>query len=215
MDARHDLLLLHASRAAVEPVAEFYQREAADLRPLNLLDDGIMGLLRSGDWDAAVVSLARHLDRAVETYGVRSALLTCSALRPRDMEALRGRVALALRKIDEPMLHAAATAGGRVGLLATFPATVETSAAWLRHANPEVDLETECEAGALDALLQGRQEHDQRLVEAARRLADRGAQRLVLAQVSMVRLAERVALETGLPVHESLRSSLSAVRMIS
>lgn len=211
--AEHRLLLLHASRASVDPVAEFYLREAPELRPVNILDEGVMGDLREERWPRAVSRLRELIAQAVTQYGVETALVTCSALGPEEMAAIReGSPARAI-KIDEPMLEEAAHDGGRVGLVTTFPSTLGTSVRWLRHFRPEVEIETVCDAGALEALLRGeREEHDRRLLAAAEEMAGRGVSCLVLAQVSMARLAGEIRRRTGAKVLESLSTSLAGVR---
>lgn len=207
------LLLLHAARPSVEPVSEFYLREAADLRPVNLLDEGVMGYLRLQDWARAVARLRGLMAGAVEEYGVDRVLVTCSALGPGEMAAIRDGLGLRILKIDEPMLEqAVGSFVGSIGLLATFPSTVDTSTAWLRHFRPGVEIETVCDAGALEGLLRGeREEHDRRLVAAAEELARRGVGGIVLAQVSMARLAGEIRQRTGLAVLESLTTSLAGI----
>lgn len=212
--AAHTLLLLHASRASVDPVSEFYLREAGDLRPVNILDEGVMGELDARNWARAVPRLRSLVEQAVEAYGITSALVTCSALGPEQMAAIRANSPVRSIKIDEPMLATAAGSfSGAIGLLTTFPSTAETSAAWLRHFRPDVNIETVCDAEALHALLRGeRDRHDRRLLEAADALAARGVEGIVLAQVSMARLAGEIRRRTGLTVLESLTTSLAGIR---
>jgi hypothetical protein len=168
--AAHTLLLLHASRASVDPVSEFYLREAGDLGPVNILDEGVMGDLDAQNWDRAVARLRDLIEQAAGAYGVTSALVTCSALGPEQMTAIRAGMAVRTLKIDEPMLASAAgSISGSIGLLATFPSTVVTSTAWLRHFRPDAQIETVCDAEALRALLRGeRDEHDGRLLRRPR-----------------------------------------------
>lgn len=208
------LLLLHAARPSVDPVSEYYLREAADLAPVNVLDEGIMGYLRVQKWDRAVARLRSLILQSVEEYGVKTALVTCSALGPAEMQAIRDGLPVRALKIDEPMLERAArTFAGRIGLVATFPSTVDTSLAWLRHFRPDAEIEVCCDAEALEGLLRGeRAEHDRRLIAAAEEMAARGVGGIVLAQVSMARLADEIRSRTGLPVLESLTTSLAGVR---
>jgi len=212
--ASHQLLLLHASRASVGPVSEFYLREAADLRPVNILDEGVMADLREKNWERAVARLRDLIEQAVAVNGVETALVTCSALGPEHMAAIRAGSSVRTIKIDEPMLEqAAGSFAGAIGLVATFSATVETSVAWLRHFRPGAALEIVCDAESLQALLRGeREEHDLRLLAAADEMASRGVGGIVLAQVSMARLAGEIRRRTGLEVLESLTTSLAGVR---
>lgn len=213
-DNRHRLLLLHASRASVDPVSEFYLREAADLRPVNILDEGVMGDLHEKNWDRAVARLRDLIGQAVAAYGVETALVTCSALGPEQMAAIREGSSIKTIKIDEPMLERASRSfDGPVGLVATFPSTVDTSLAWLRHFRPDAEIDVVCDEEALQALLRGeREEHDRRLLAAATEMAARGVGGIVLAQVSMARLADDIRRLTGLEVFESLTTSLAGVR---
>ena len=212
--ASHQLLLLHASRASVDPVSGFYLREAPDLWPVNILDEGVMDDLREKNWGRAVARLRDLIEQAVSAYGVATALVTCSALRPEQMAAIRAGSSVRTIKIDEPMLEqAAGSFAGSIGLVATFPATVETSVAWLRHFRPGAEVEIVCDAEALQALLRGeREEHDRRLLAAAGEMASRGVGGIVLAQVSMARLTGEIRWRTGLEVFESLTTSLARVR---
>ena len=207
------MALIHASRASVDPVAEFYVREAGDMRPVNLLDEGVMGHLRDRAWGAAVSRLRDLIGQAEAVYGSETALVTCSALGPEEMDAIREGCRARTIKIDEPMLEVAARCGGRVGLVATFPSTVVTSTAWLRHFRAGVEMDVACDAGALEALLRGDQEeHDRRLLATAGEVTQRGVDVLVLAQVSMARLAGEIRRRTGVEVMESLTTSLAGVR---
>jgi glutamate racemase len=210
---QHGLLLLHASRASVDPVSEYYLHHAPELRPVNLLDEGVMGCLRAKEWGEALEGLLWHLRWAVDRYGVRAALVTCSALGPEAMAALRTASPVPVVKIDEPMLEAASREEGPAGLLATFPSTVETSLEWLHHYNPGLKVETICDAPALESLLRGeRERHDELLIRSAEILARRPIARIVLAQVSMARLAAEIQKRTGLETVESLSTSLGKVR---
>jgi len=212
--AIHKLLLLHASRAPVDPVSEFYLREAGELKPVNILDEGVMDDLRERNWERAVTRLRDLIEQASTAYGVETALVTCSALGPEEMTAIRAGSPVRAIKIDEPMLEqAAGTFAGSIGLVATFPATVETSVSWLRHFRPGAELEIVCDAEALQALLRGERDvHDRRLLAAADEMAARGVGGIVLAQVSMARLAGEIRRRTGLEVLESLTTSLAGVR---
>jgi hypothetical protein len=43
-------VILHASRAAVDCVAEYYAAHAPEIECTHLLDDGIMRMLRAEEW---------------------------------------------------------------------------------------------------------------------------------------------------------------------
>ena len=116
-------------------------------------------------------------------------------------------------KIDEPMAQLAVACGKRVGVLATFPATLATTRGLLEEAEPGIAVVHEMEEDALKALLAGdRARHDELFLAAARRLAKREVEAVVMAQVSMARLQAEVEAIVGVPVFNSLETSLAAVR---
>jgi Asp/Glu/hydantoin racemase len=211
------LAFIHASRAAVDPVTQYYSRHAPELELTNLLDDGVMRMLRSGDMHSAKARLASMIAVARDEYRAGFILLTCSAVPAAILEELRRGAGVPALKIDEPMCEAAVEAGSRIGVVASFPPTSATTRELLlqaaARAGRTVELVEERIPAALDALLQGdHQTHDAELLAAADRLARKRPGAIVLAQVSMAHLAGRIAESCGLPVFSSLASSLDAVR---
>jgi Asp/Glu/hydantoin racemase len=210
--------LVHASRAAVDPVTNYYAEQSPDIEFTNLLDDGVMRMLLAKDWDRALDRLNSLTKQACDEYGAEAAVLTCSAVPPEALERLRQAAAIPLIKIDEPMARLAVRAGRRIGVLSTFPSTAETTRELLlaaaRQAGAEIELVEELAADALKALLAGDQPtHDRLFFEACEKFRGR-VDALVLAQVSMARLAEEVQRRLGVPVFNSLGSSLDAVKQL-
>jgi Asp/Glu/hydantoin racemase len=211
------LTLIHASPAALPPVLGYFRKAAPDLEITNLLDDGLLRLFAKPDWVAVERRLSEMLGAAREVYGSEAALLTCSAV-PRDMlERLRRRAAFPVLKIDETLARAAVGAGQRIGLLVTFPPTLEVSRAQLekaaREAGRSVDIVPRLVPEAYQALLaQDAPTHDRLLVAAAQELASQGIDALVLAQVSMARLMPELQARFGVPVFSALDTSLQALR---
>lgn len=213
------IVLIHASRAAVDPVTQYYTSASPQLEVTNLLDDGVMRLLRSGDVGAAKDRLGDMLSVARNTYGAELALLTCSAVPPEILNELKCGAGFPVLKIDEPMCEAAIKAGSRIGLITSFPPTSGTTRALLNEAaaraGRSIEIVEEQAPDALKALLAGDEAaHDVELLAAADRLAQKSPQLIVLAQVSMARLAPEITARLGLPVLSSLASSLDAVRAI-
>ncbi len=205
------LTILHASRAAVDPVATYYAAMRPEWQITNILDDGIMRLLREREWEVAVARLCDWAKVASDVYGADAILITCSALPVPALLDLKRRVEQPLIKIDEPMAGLAVERGSRIGVLSTFPATRETTNELLRWAagDREIHLEAELEAGALQTLLAGdAAKHDEMVLAAVERFRGR-VDVLVLAQVSMARLANEIEARLGIPVLESLSTSLA------
>jgi Asp/Glu/hydantoin racemase len=192
------IALIHAVPAALGPLFQYYSEAAPELDLYNLLDDGLMRLLALHDPVPARRRLAEMIAVARDTYQVELALLTCSAVPRPTLDALRTAAGIPVLKIDEPMARAAVKAGRRLGVIVTFPPTVETARHLLLEADPTVDLTIELvpDLAAIPA--------------AAERLASLDA--IVLAQVSMAPLAAGLRGRFSIPVFTSLDTSLAAVR---
>lgn len=211
------LAFVHASRAAVDPVTNYFNQQEPSWETTNLLDDGVMRALSSGEAATTLRCLSQMIATAREEYGAEIVMLTCSAV-PRDaMAQLRDKAGIPLLKIDEPMARRAVSTGVRIGVVATFPATEATTRRLIEEAAEEagrsVEILSTLEAEALRALLAGHAaEHDKRLLDAVSSFSDRNIDALVLAQVSMARLAPEAAKLVPAPVLNSLDTSLAAIR---
>ena len=204
---------IHASRAAIEPVANYYTAQAPDLDCVHLHDDGIMRFLAAQDSVRSERRFLSMVDTARDTYGASLVVLTCSAVPRETMDSLRVAAGIPLFKIDEPMAQLAAACGKLIGVLATFPATLATTRRLLEEAEPGIAVVWELEENALKALLAGdRDRHDELFLAAAQRLAKREVEAVVMAQVSMARLQAEVERIVKVPVFNSLETSLAAVR---
>ena len=209
-------VILHASRAAVDCVAEYYAAHAPEVEFTHLLDDGIMRMLRAEDWANATRRLVAMAETARTEYEASCGVLTCSAVPPKALEELKARSPIPLFKIDEPMARLAVRTSAEIGVLSTFPATRQTThdllVAEARRAGVQITIVEEMNAAALEALLAGdRDAHDRLFFASCERFA-RGVGVLVLAQVSMARLAPAVRERLGVPVLESLSTSLDVLR---
>jgi Asp/Glu/hydantoin racemase len=213
------IALIHASRAAVDLVTRYYTQAAPELEITNLLDDGLLRLLESGDPERARRRLGEMLAAARETYGAEAALLTCSAVSLPMLAELRREAGIAVLKIDESMCEAAVRAGSRIGLLVSFLPSSSTTqsllAASAERIGTTIEIVEEQAPEALTALLAGDPTtHEELLLAAADRLARKNPDVIVLAQVSMASLAPRLTARLGLPVFSSLALSLETMRSI-
>jgi len=213
MKSRPIVALVHASRAAVDPVTNYFNRHAPHLDTVNLLDDGVMRMLAARDMQRALRRLDAMIQTAWTEYEPVAAILTCSALAPSAMEILRRRSPVITMKIDEPMAQAAVCQGTRIGVLASFPATVAATGDLLHALAPgPLRITSELAEEALRLLLAGDPgRHDLLLTEAFDRLAAHPLDAIVLAQVSMARLHETFQARTPIPVFSSLASCLQSV----
>jgi aspartate/glutamate racemase len=215
---KRKIALIHTSPAAIAPLMRFYADAAPELEITNLLDDGLLRLLAAGEHPTVEERLTEMLRVAVRTYGIELGMVTCSSVTKGMVEKLAPLFDLPVLKIDYPMAREAVGAGRRrIGVAATFPPTIVPTSRLINEAAGEagatVELIHEVMPEAYDALLSGDEEtHDELLCAGVERLAARGVDVIVLAQISMARVLPRLEGKIGVPVLSSLHTSLSAIR---
>ncbi len=207
------VLLIHASPAALAPVNEHYRKHAPQLELTNLLDDGLLRVFSRQDESQTHAALLRLLRLGQTSYGVRAAMLTCSAVPLPLLDRLTIDAAMPVLKIDVPMARKAAAlaaaATQKIGVVYTFAATLSPTTDLLHAAAPGAALLPVFVADAHELLLAGQTADFDALVRAAiLGLAAQKPDVIVLAQVSLARV---LPVETGIPILQALDSSLNAL----
>ena len=208
------IALIHALSHSPGPINEALARDWPDAERMNLLDDSLSAdLARTGRLDARMTQRFMALaDYAVGT-GAHGILFTCSAFGPCIEAVARKHVTIPVLKPNEAMIDEAlalAGADGRIGLVATFAPTLQSMPP---EFPPGTALKTALADGAMAALNQGDlATHDRLAVEAAVRLAAQGCTVIALAQFSLARARDAVALATGLPVLTTVDSAVRRLR---
>jgi Asp/Glu/hydantoin racemase len=204
--------LIHALAHSVAPVNDALQRDWPECERMNLLDDSLSAdLARSAHgldaaMDARFVALA---DYAVAS-GADAILFTCSAFGRCIEAAARRHADRSVLKPNQAMIDEAVASGARVGLVASFPATLQSMPAEFPAGHA---LDLELAEGALAALDRGDAAlHDRLVAEAAARLAARGAGVIALAQFSLARARPAVRAACRLPVLTTVDSAVRALR---
>lgn len=200
------IALIHALRQSPPPIEAAFALLWPDAQLMNLLDDSLSAdLARDGALTPAMTQRFLKLGRYAAATDADGILFTCSAFGPCIEAVARDLAPLPVLKPNEAMIEEAVAAGGKVGLLATFPMTLKSM---LPEFPRGTVVETKLAAGALAALERGDGAgHDRLAAEAAKDLA--GCDVIALAQFSLARAAEAVAAATGRPV---LTTPASAVR---
>ena len=214
---KRKIALIHTSPAAIPPLMRFYSEAAPDFEITNLLDDGLLRLLSAGDQPTTEERLRDMLKVAAGIYGAELAMVTCSSIPKEMVERLAPPSGLPVLKIDYPMAQQAVRTGRRIGVAATFPPTLVPTCRLISEAAEEegsaVEIIQEVTPEAYDALLSGDDDrHDELLLAAVERLAERDVDCIVLAQISMARILPRLGGNARVPVLSSLQTSLSAIR---
>ncbi len=202
------IALIHALRHSPPPVEEAFARLWPGINLVNLLDDSLSAdLARDGALTPGMTERFLTLARYAVKTGAQGILFTCSAFGPCIEACQAAYPDLPILKPNEAMIEEAVAPGRRIGLLASFPATL---ASMPREFPDDVTVVPCFAEGALAALDRGDvAEHDRLAAEAARALADCDV--IALAQFSLARAARRVAEATGKAV---LTTPDSAVRRL-
>ncbi|MDB5946957.1 MAG: Asp/Glu/Hydantoin racemase [Ramlibacter sp.] len=186
------IALIHATALAVDPIAAAFVRHWPQARRMNLLDDSLsVDLAETGSLTPAMVQRFITLATYAKGTGCNAILFTCSAFGPA-IESARDAVGLPTLKPNEAMfgqaLDRCGAAGGKLGLIATFEASIASMSAELlqlaAQQGRKIDLRTQFVPEAMQDLAQGRTEqHHRRIADAARNLDDCDV--VMLAQFSM------------------------------
>ena len=212
MSRPHRIALIHALAHSVAPINTAMAREWPEALRMNLLDDSLSAdLARGGQGlDATMHARFQRLAQYAVDTGAQGILFTCSAFGPCIEAVARTHAGIPVLKPNEAMVDEAAQGDGPLGLIATFPATLESMP-------PEfpagIELRPALAEGALDALNAGDGErHDALIAAQAAALRARGCTRIALAQFSMARARVACEAATGLPVLTTVDSAVRALR---
>ncbi|MCI0420398.1 MAG: aspartate/glutamate racemase family protein [Acidobacteria bacterium] len=216
---KRKIAFVHASPAAIAPLMRYYGEAAPDLEVTNLLDDGVLRLLKLNDESTARQQLAGLIQAGCNAYGAEVAMLTCSSVSKGLLARLRTDARIPVLRIDEPMARMAVRGGQRIGVAVTFPPALESASRLLNEAAADagvkVTLVPEVVDKAYEALLSGRAgEHDELLLNGVDRLLQKKVDVIVLAQVSMARILPGLKRKTRVPALTSLDTSLIAIRSL-
>lgn len=208
------IALIHALSHSVAPVNAAFERDWPEARRMNLLDDSLSADLARGGrgLDAAMHERFQRLAQYAVDTGAQGILFTCSAFGPCIEAVARRHGGIPVLKPNEAMIEEASQGapGGRLGLIATFPATLVSMPA---EFPPGIALEPVLAEGALEALDAGdTARHDALIAAQAAALRERGCTRLALAQFSMARARAACEKASGLPVLTTVDSAVRALR---
>ena len=216
----HRVALIHATPLAVEPIAAAFERHWPEARRMNLLDDSLsVDRAEAGGLTSGMVERFVDLAGYAKRTGCDAVLFTCSAFGPA-IDAAAAATGLPTLKPNEAMFeaslaHVQGTGGGRLGLVATFEASLASMAAELqdlaRRRALAIDLRTIFVPQAMQDLAEGRAaRHHERIAAAVQDLRDCDA--VMLAQFSMAAAQPLVQAALRCPVLSSPDCAVLALR---
>ena len=209
------IALIHALRNSVTPAREAFARLWPEADIANLLEDSLsMDLERQGALTPAMTERFLTLARYMVACGADGLLFTCSAFGPCIEACAAAFPELPVLRPNEAMIEdAVALAGpnGRIGLLATFAATLDSMPQEFKRVAPGVTIVPALAEDALALLDSGDADaHDRAAARAAKAAFD-GCDVVALSQFSLARAAQSVAAVVGCNV---LTTPDSAVRKL-
>jgi Asp/Glu/hydantoin racemase len=174
-----------------------------------LLDDSLSAdVARDGRLTSAMTDRFLGLGRYAVSTGADAILFTCSAFGPCIEAVAREHAPVPVLKPNQAMIEQAAARGHRIGLLSTFPPTLQSMPSEFPST---VQVVPKLADGALAALDRGdRAEHDRLVAQASRDLRD--CDLIALAQYSMAPAAALVAEASGRPVVTTPDSAVAKLK---
>jgi aspartate/glutamate racemase len=215
MTAQPTLVIVHTGPVTVQPLAALAPELLPGVRIVNLVDDSLLkDTMAAGHVTPAVSRRLAQYMMIGQDMGATMILNACSSV-GEAADAVRPLLGVPLIKIDTAMAERAVASGRRIGVAATVQTTLDPTARLIERTAAEAGKEITvvkklCE-GAFDALLAGEAERHDAIVE--RGLVELAAEvdLIVLAQVSMGRVADKLGERIGVPVLTSPRLGMERV----
>jgi Asp/Glu/hydantoin racemase len=203
------IALIHALQHSLVPIATSFAKLWPEPTLMNLLDDSLSAdLARDGKLTPVMTDRFLALGRYAVATKADAILFTCSAFGPCIEAVAREFAPMPVLKPNQAMIEQAVARGHRIGLLSTFPPTLQSMPAEFPST---IKLVPKLAEGAMAALDRGdRAEHDRLVVQASRELRD--CDLIALAQYSMAPTAALVREATNLPVLTTPDSAVAKLK---
>ncbi|MBZ0291728.1 MAG: aspartate/glutamate racemase family protein [Anaerolineae bacterium] len=210
------VVAIYTGQGLAEPLQKVFKELIPDCRLINIIDDSLINdVVSAGNVTPAV---ARRLIQYYQTgmeIGADVILNTCSSV-SEVVDVAQNLFDIPIIKIDELMAQEAVKNYQTIGVIATLPTTLAPTVRLIQsqatRLGKQVSIVEGLAEGAYHALVNGKpEEHDQRILDTAQRLAQE-VDVLVLAQGSMARMEKALHEVTGKPVLSSPSRGVTAVK---
>ncbi|HEY9593695.1 MAG TPA: aspartate/glutamate racemase family protein [Spirochaetia bacterium] len=210
------IAFMHSTTLVVDAVKKAATALAGEYELYHVVDEALLGMLtRDGGISSAIVNAMRRIALNCQDTGMEMMVCTCSSLSP-VLDRIGDDVDIPLLKIDRLMFERAVAAHDSIGLVMTNPTTQKASAALFERVCADLGRHPRlvpllCE-GAFALISRGDSEgHDREVVEAVRRIAQE-VDHVVLAQISMARIRDRLPPEVRGKTVSGLDSLVDTIR---
>jgi Asp/Glu/hydantoin racemase len=211
------VVIVHTGPVTVQPLVA----QAAELLPgvriVNLIDDSLLkDVMAAGGVTDAVSNRMNQYYQIGQDMGAVAILNACSSV-GEVADAAMDSLKIPLVKIDVAMAEQAVARASRIGVAATVATTLDPTVRLIEKTAARMGKEITvvrklCE-GAFDALLAGDTAEHDRLVAAGLKELASDAELIVLAQVSMGRVADALG-DIGVPVLTSPRLGIERLASV-
>ena len=207
--------VIHATRAAVTPIEEAFDRLWPEADTISLLDESLgVDLEKAGELTPALMTRVGRLARFAKAGGADAILFSCSAF-GEAVESARASMGIPVLKPNEVMLEEALAAGSRIRLVATFEPSIRSILKELGEMSAGRGQKIETDVcfvpDAMKALTSGdRERHDTLIVEAVSQCPPWDV--VMLGQFSMAPALSRVAAKVASKVLTSPDSAVARLR---
>lgn len=195
---------IHSGATSLAPILEdALKPHIKEYRLINIIDDSLIHeVIKDGEVTHKTTKRVVDLCEALILAGADVVVDTCSSI-GEAAEIADQMLDKPVVRIDQGMVTEAVSQYSRIGVLASLSTTLEPTVACVRKTaekmGRQVEVHSLVASGAFEKWIAGDvQGHDDLLIEAAKELAD--AEVILLAQVSMMRVQERMLRETSKPV---------------
>jgi len=191
--------LIHTSATLVPVFAQLCKEKLPGVNVFNIADDSLVkGIMAAGSLTPTIARrVAAYLESA-ELAGADYIMVTCSSIGP-VVEAAAKLMGVPVLRVDQPMADKAASAGKKIGVIATLRTTLEPTADLISRraalAGKQVELTSKLCEGAFEALMSGQPAvHDAKVAATLKELSQQ-VDVIVLAQASMARVVDTLSPE--------------------
>jgi hypothetical protein len=211
------IYLIHAADVSIPPVVASFRASWPEAKVVNLLEDALMtDLADDGKLTDAMIGRFVQIGRYCVKASADAILFCCSAFGPA-IEEVRRQISIPVLKPNEALYEQLVAKSGTVSLLATFqpslPSMLAEIAAFAKAKGTEVAVRPQLVDGALQALLDLRQdEHNRLIAEAAAQQA--ACDVIALAQFSMAPAKTLAASRTATPILTTPDSAVAKLKIL-